>query len=127
MIDPKIATCPPFPTPVITSQYLPDPVLFGAVDDIEEYIEGDDKLIVIPGEDYSQHDSVRIVSLPNGSSEPCCGTHLSHLSDIQARVTYHTLILLGFCKVKIFQYGFNCLEGPFRRDQVSVRGKYRSL
>ena len=96
LIDPNIATCPPFPTPVITSQYLPDPVLFGAVDDIEEYIESDDKLIVIPGEDYSQHDSVRIVSLPNGSSEPCCGTHLSHLSDIQAGVTYHTLILLGF-------------------------------
>ena len=40
------------------------------------------KLITLPGETYPS--KLRLVKIPNGVSEPCCGSHVDKVEDIQA-------------------------------------------
>ncbi len=39
-------------------------------------------LVVLPGERYPEE--VSVISLPSGGKEPCCGTHLFRVSDLQS-------------------------------------------
>lgn len=40
------------------------------------------KPILVPGERYPER--LRTVTLPSGRVEPCCGTHLARVDDVQA-------------------------------------------